>query len=216
MSQAHDHRHGHSHRDVGRFDNWSEHYDRSPLQRLLFDSVQSQTLAVAGRITTPIGSVLDLGCGTGRLLKRLAQAYPRASTMGIDPAPGMVRVARRQGLEAAVGTAEALPLPDRSFDLVVTTMSFHHWQDQAAGLAEIHRVLTPGGHLLLVDATTTWWLRPLFVAVGMHGRFHTRRDLDRMFTAAGLRPSTRTGVPGTLGAVSVSTAGRPSERSAPS
>jgi ubiquinone/menaquinone biosynthesis C-methylase UbiE len=209
MTRPHDHDHHGQHRDVERFDNWAEHYDQSWLQRVLFDSVQNQTLAVAARITTPINSVLDVGCGTGRLLLRLRQAYPHASTMGIDPAPGMVRMARRQGLEAAVGSAEALPLPDGSFDLAVTTMSFHHWGDQASGLAEVRRVLSPGGHLLLVDAITTWWARPLFMAVGMHGRFHSRDELDRMFLEAGLRPSTRTGVPGTLGAVAVSAASRP-------
>jgi ubiquinone/menaquinone biosynthesis C-methylase UbiE len=205
MSQPRDHHH----RDVGRFDNWSDHYDHSWLQGVLFDSVQNQTLVVAGRITTPINSVLDVGCGTGRLLLRLAKAYPHATTMGIDPAPGMVRVARGQGLEAAVGSAESLPLPDRSFDLVVTTMSFHHWGDQARGLDEVRRVLAPGGHLLLVDAITTWWVRPLYLVVGMTGRFHSPQELDRMLVDAGLRPSTRIGVPGTLGAVAVSAASRP-------
>ena len=161
---------------------------------------------MAGRITTPINAILDVGCGTGRLLRRLTEAYPHAAALGVDPAPGMVRVARRNGLEAVVGSAEALPLPDRAFDLVVTTMSFHHWGDQVAGLAEIRRVLAPGGHLLLVDAITTPWVRPLYRVIGMQGRFHTPGDLDRMFLGAGLRPATRVAVPGTLGAVAVSAA----------
>jgi ubiquinone/menaquinone biosynthesis C-methylase UbiE len=54
-------------------------------------------------------------------------------------------------LRFAAGTAERLPWPAASFDLVVSTTSFDHWADQRAGLAECARVLAPGGFLVLAD-----------------------------------------------------------------
>ncbi len=82
--------------------------------------------------------------------------------MGVDPAPGMVAVARRLTPEATfeTGQAEQLPLPDASVDVALSTLSFHHWQNQAAGLREIARVLRPGGCFVLADASLpAWWGR---------------------------------------------------------
>ena len=73
----------------------------------------------------------------------------------MDPAPAMVAVARDRAADERLrfteGTAERLPAADGHYDLVVAVTSFDHWADQAAGLAECARVLTPGGHLVLAD-----------------------------------------------------------------
>src|SRR5258708_39367496 len=83
--------------------------------------------------------------------------------------------------------AEALPLQDASVDLALSTMSFHHWQDQATGLHEIARVLRPGGFFLLVDGSFPDWL----VRVARLRRFHSCTRLRTLFTQAGLHVQTQ-------------------------
>ncbi|HXP15144.1 MAG TPA: methyltransferase domain-containing protein [Actinomycetes bacterium] len=194
-------------RDVARFDQWSERYDRSWLQRVFFGPVHAHVIAVANQAVPQPRTVLDVGCGTGRLLQRLAQAYPTAQLAGLDAAPGMAVVAaRRHRIAAVVGVAEHLPFRTRSVQLLVSTISFHHWGDQRRGLAEVRRVLAPGGHLLLTDPVVTGWLRPFFALVRARDRFHTAAELDAMLGDAGLRPRRRSPVPGTWGAVAVTVA----------
>ncbi len=135
--------------------------------------------------------ILDVGCGTGFLLRLLASRLPGAHELvGVDPAPHMVEVAQSGAahdarLRVLVGAAERLPFPDASFDLVVSTTSFDHWTDQAAGLRECARVLAPGGWLALTDLFTLW-LWPTSLAGG-RGRARTRGRAMRLVAAAGFR-----------------------------
>ena len=134
--------------------------------------------------------MLDVGSGTGYALRQLAVAAPGARELtGVDAAAGMVRVAREASddprLTFIQGTAEQLPLPDTSVDLVISTTSFDHWADQGAGLAECARVLTPGGHLVLSDLFSVW-LAPTLVG-SRRGRARTRSRANRLIAAAGLR-----------------------------
>jgi ubiquinone/menaquinone biosynthesis C-methylase UbiE len=83
------------------------------------------------------------------------------------------------GARFVQGAAEALPFGDASFDLVVSSMSFHHWADQRVGLREVRRVLAPGGLLGLADALAVGWLRPALRVAGRRGRFHTGTSSTR-------------------------------------
>ncbi|MBX9582966.1 MAG: class I SAM-dependent methyltransferase [Gemmataceae bacterium] len=119
--------------------------------------------------------LIDVGCGTGRLLAEAALSHPGVAAVGIDPDPGVLAIAARHlarwrgrvALHAA--RAEALPLPDGTFDAAVSSLAFHHLPTPAkrAALREIRRVLRPGGRLLLVDFAATaghrppWWLRAI-------------------------------------------------------
>jgi len=91
--------------------------------------------------------------------------------------------ARDERLGFSVGTAEELPYPGTSFDLVVSTTSFDHWADQQAGLRECARVLAPGGRLVLVDLFSPW-LIPTLIG-GRRGKARTRRRAGRLLSAAG-------------------------------
>ena len=152
--------------DVERFDRWSRTYERSWLQVLLFDRAhrvvldRALRLPDAGQLTT----ILDVGCGTGRLLRATAGHWPQARLVGVDPAAGMVRVARQLTPAATlvVAPAQDLPLPDASVDLAFSTLSFHHGADQAAGVREVARVLRPGGWFVLLDVSVPGWLARLF------------------------------------------------------
>jgi ubiquinone/menaquinone biosynthesis C-methylase UbiE len=112
--------------------------------------------------------VLEVGCGPGRLSILLARHGLRVT--GLDLDPEMIELARANADAASnggtpsfvVGNVSALSFPDESFDLVVSTLSMHHWADVRAALSEIGRVLRPKGRALV------WDLRGGFVP--RHGR----------------------------------------------
>jgi ubiquinone/menaquinone biosynthesis C-methylase UbiE len=138
------------HRDVAAFEQRAARYEEGWIGRL-HHQVADETAALARSVSPAPARVLDVGCGTGYLLRLLARQWPEASELaGLDPAPSMIEAAAASAddprLRFSVGTAERLPFPDGSFDLVVTTTSFDHWSDQQAGLRECARVLAPGGH----------------------------------------------------------------------
>jgi ubiquinone/menaquinone biosynthesis C-methylase UbiE len=104
-------------------------------------------------------SVLDIGCGTGRFLDFLKQAWPRLPALGIDLSEPYLRYAKRHlrrwsKMSLAVGNAESLPLPDASQDAVTSIFLFHELPPKVRRIAlrECARVLKPGGRLVLVDS----------------------------------------------------------------
>ena len=121
----------------------------------LIDGIAADVAAVA-----PAGArVLEVGCGPGHLSVRLARHGLAVTGLDLDPAmiaraqANTDRAANRGGLRPSflVGDVAALTFPDGSFDLVVSTLSMHHWADPAAGLTEIGRVLRPGARALIWD-----------------------------------------------------------------
>jgi SAM-dependent methyltransferase len=108
----------------------------------------------------PARRALDVGCGEGRFC-RMLRARGIAAT-GIDPTGALLEEARRRDPEGDYreGRAEALPLPDGAFDLVVSYLSLIDIPDSAAGIAEMARVLAPGGRLLIANLNS-------FVTAGM-------------------------------------------------
>jgi ubiquinone/menaquinone biosynthesis C-methylase UbiE len=180
-----------SDRDVDRFGRWAPSYDRSFLQRALFGPVQDATVAAAAGHSARPQAILDVGCGTGQLLCRLAARFPAAELVGTDAAAGMIEQAQTAvpadlSVRFVQAFAEELPFPDASFDLVTSTVSFHHWADQRRGLREVRRVLTPGGLFILTDALADGWLWEIF-AVGGGGRFLRPGELDAMLVTEHLR-----------------------------
>jgi ubiquinone/menaquinone biosynthesis C-methylase UbiE len=179
-------------RDVAAFEMRAASYEQGWLGRLHHE-IADRTADLA-LLTLPAPSrVLDIGCGTGYLLRTLADRCSSAKQFdGIDPAPSMIQVATsssRDGrLQFAAGIAEHLLFPDDAFDLVVTTTSFDHWSDQQAGLRECARVLQPGGQLVLVDQFSLW-LAPTLL-VGRRGKARTKQAATKLLHAAGFRSVT--------------------------
>jgi ubiquinone/menaquinone biosynthesis C-methylase UbiE len=169
--------------DIERFGRWSRTYEQSWLQRTFFDRVHQAVLQLIANEGTP-ESILDVGCGTGHLLREARLRWPNAQFIGVDAAEGMVETAQQLTPDATfhVGRAEDLPLPDASIDVALSTMSFHHWNDQAVGVREMARVLRPGGRFFLADISI-----PASLAKLIHpSRVHTPVSLRNLFTQAGL------------------------------
>jgi ubiquinone/menaquinone biosynthesis C-methylase UbiE len=95
--------------------------------------------------------ILDIGCGSGTLAKRLAE--DGAAVTGIDPGAAALEKARSAVPEARfeAASADALPFPAASFDGAVMLNALHHVPDPAAALAEAARILAPGGVLIVVE-----------------------------------------------------------------
>ncbi len=103
--------------------------------------------------------LLDIGCGTGRFLDFLKQAWPRLPALGLDMSEPYVRYAKRHlkrwsRINLIVGNAESLPVPDGSLDAVTSIFLFHELPPKVRRIVirECARVLKPGGRLLLVDS----------------------------------------------------------------
>jgi len=94
----------------------------------------------------PKERILDLGCGDGQLTQRIAASG--SHVMGVDASPDMVAAARVHGIAADHADAEALPYGDKSFDAVFSNAALHWVRDQDAMMAEVHRVLKPGGRFV--------------------------------------------------------------------
>jgi ubiquinone/menaquinone biosynthesis C-methylase UbiE len=103
--------------------------------------------------------LIDLGCGTGRFLDLVKQAWPRLSALGLDLSEAYIRHARRHlrrrsRLHLLVANAEAIPVPDNSVEAVTSIFMFHELPPQVRRIVvkECTRVLKPGGRLILLDS----------------------------------------------------------------
>ncbi len=107
----------------------------------------------------PAGILADIGCGPGLLTMLIARKFPQLKVLGLDTAQEMITTANQNalslGLQARVeyrqGDIRSLPVPDQTLDFAVSSLSLHHWSEPERGLAEIYRVLKPGGQVLLFD-----------------------------------------------------------------
>jgi SAM-dependent methyltransferase len=138
--------------------------------RRLFGSFYRGVASDVAATAPPRAAVLEVGCGPGHLSIDLARHGLTVTGLDLDPA--MIERARSNaegdaptmgpGPTFVLGDVAALPFEDASFDLVVSTLSMHHWSEPTAGLAEIARVLRPGGRALI------WDLRPGFRLIHAH------------------------------------------------
>ncbi len=127
---------------------YATHYGEYATNRLAVDAIDVARDAV----------VVDVGCGTGSALRRLAPRVPEGRLVGIDPVPRMLAIARERAsadpnghrIEFAEAPAERLPLEDGVADLVLAFDSIDHWGDRDAGLREVVRVLRSGGRFVVV------------------------------------------------------------------
>jgi ubiquinone/menaquinone biosynthesis C-methylase UbiE len=179
--------------DVKHFNQWALTYEQSIMQRLLFGPVHTKMLdmLVHEEAKAQPKCILDVGCGTGRFLRAASIRWPQAQLWGVDPAEQMVFEAARLNPQATfkVGFAESLPLPGESADIVVSSLSFHHWENHQKGIHEIARVLSPEGLLCLADHN-------MLLSKLWREKVQSRKEIQTFMVEAGLtvRRSQRLGL----------------------
>jgi ubiquinone/menaquinone biosynthesis C-methylase UbiE len=187
---------GHEHGTSGHVLHWARAYDALVWVLTLGNERRfRQRLAELARLEAG-QSALDVGCGTGALAI-VAKGFVGAGgqVTGVDPSPEMVARATRKAVKAGVdvrfdvGTIEALPFPDGTYDTVLSSLMLHHLTQEGRqkGIEEIARVVKPGGRFLAVDIGGAGGMRHgPFLRLGNHADF----DLDTLAPAlesAGLR-----------------------------
>jgi len=144
----------------GRLIRWASFYDVSVNIMTLGQADRLRLLTLDQALLKHGESILDVGCGTGGVtIPAKIRVGENGSAAGIDPALEMIAVAHRKAKRAGieidfrVGVIESLPFPDETFDVVTSSLMMHHLPEhlQVKGLAEIRRVLKPGGRILIAD-----------------------------------------------------------------
>jgi ubiquinone/menaquinone biosynthesis C-methylase UbiE len=136
--------------------NIGERYDKA--RPLPSETVGLWMRAIAESIGSgSVDSIVDVGCGTGRFTLSLADWF-NAKVIGIDPSRSMLREvvgkASNQSIRFCEGTAERMPIPDKSADLVFLSMVYHHIEDRYDAIREFNRVLRNRGLVCIRNSTT--------------------------------------------------------------
>lgn len=176
------------------YNRWASVYD------WMWKRYTTKSLSVLKRWmkAAPGRTLLDVGCGTGAFEQMLAEDYPGLEMVGVDISENMLTIAREKlashpNVSFMQATASTLPFDDSRFDRVVSASALHYFEDPSAALAEMRRVLTPDGRLIIVD-----WCRD-YLACQIYDRVlsrfdpayqkcYTQRELHDLLTGAGFKP----------------------------
>lgn len=161
----------------------------TPQMRLLRALVIRRILRLCGA-----GHAADLGCGAGQLAVELAQAAPELRVTGVDLSKLLLAQALRKAAAAGLahrvdfrtGDVERTPFADASLDLVVSTLSLHHWSHPSAVLDEVARILKPGGAFVIFDLRRDM-APPLYVLLWLITRYVVPPALRRAQEPLGSR-----------------------------
>lgn len=193
--------HAHSHAQdrvttQGRTIHWAHQYNFF-VKLLMFGREKKFREEIIRQAAIPAhATVLDVGCGTGTLaLLAKAQVGEHSKVYGIDAAPEMIEVAQQKShqqqceVDFRHAAIEALPFEDEMFDVVLSSIMFHHLPDDLKrhGLAEVYRVLKPGGRLLIVDIQRpTNLVQRISMTLMLHGDMVVGiQDISPMMKEAG-------------------------------
>jgi ubiquinone/menaquinone biosynthesis C-methylase UbiE len=173
------------------FENLTSFYAGSLAQRCFFKPTHEFLCRFLPR--RPNMNVLDVGCGSGRLLAMLPKHLSGVRLVGIDLAGGMLKVARPLlGPDSLLvqGNCQRLPFANKQFDLVICSHSFHHYPDQLAALREMKRVLKDGGVACVLDGDRDdpfgWLLYDVFIRLWEGAVHHaSAQEMRRLFRNAG-------------------------------
>jgi ubiquinone/menaquinone biosynthesis C-methylase UbiE len=157
-------------------------------QRWSAEDIRSMSEILAPYLADVDARLLDVGGGSGGLAVRLATALHRSVTV-LDPTPELLaRAPEHAEVITVAGFAEKMPFEDGAFHAAVITDAFHHFADQTLAVRELHRVLRPGGGVLLHEFDPAGWMRLLIWAerlVGEPGSFMRQDEMCAFMKAHG-------------------------------
>jgi len=152
-----------------RFDRWSNKYDRSILQKILFNRSHDMFFGEVLPLLKKGARVLDVGCGTGKFAFRLSGVTRGVKIHGIDISKEMIDKAksklRDEPIEFDVGDVENLPYKSDTFDIITCSNSFHHYPNQKKAVSEMRRVLKKDGKLMIIDGCRDRFLGKIIFGV---------------------------------------------------
>lgn len=128
--------------------------------------------------------ILDLGCGSGSLSTAIADYYSNCKITGIDPDPKILEMARKKSDKRSINFIQAvgenLPFADQSFDIAVSSLTFHHLPlfAKEKTISEVFRVLKKGGSFLVADfgiPQNLYW-KTMLMSVGLFENYHYLKD----------------------------------------
>jgi SAM-dependent methyltransferase len=174
-------------------------------------SLEPMHRRIAAEIPIDRGRLLDVGCGPGNLDRKIAAAHPDLAVVGLDESEAMIaranRAPRPANLEFRHGSVEGLCRPDE-FDFALSVLSFHHWEEPAAGLEAVHSALKPGGRLWIYEgdpeaplaelrrdqAPLFGWLRmpEWLLRKGLRGHSFAVAEIDRVVRPVAAKTSFQT------------------------
>jgi malonyl-CoA O-methyltransferase len=130
---------------------------------------------------------LDVGCGKGRFARVLRERYPEAGIVALDLAEAMLRRVPA-GIHPCAGSMTALPFPSGSFDCAYATESLEHAVDIGSAVAEICRVVRPGGRIVIIDKNVEQWGR---LKTPEWEKWFGRKQLEKLLAKHCMRVSSR-------------------------
>lgn len=175
------------------FDRWAINYDRDRISSW-FHHYQSKALDRLGLLKGQ--RFLDVGCGTGWAVRQAAARLFDGVACGVDISPKMIEQANSlsgdyANIDLRVANSESIPFEDSSFDRILCTCSFHHYENPQAALKEIGRVLKPGGTFVLLDSARDVyfpiWLqdRGRRYLEPSHVRYYTTSEMKQLLNETG-------------------------------
>ena len=166
-----------------RADKYDDHFEgklSKVFYKLIYDNIELFDSA----------QVLDVGCGTGTILKTLSEHY-NIVAHGIDVENEMLKVAKTKcpGMDIQLCSCESTPFADNSLDAVIVCMAYHHFPDKDAFEKEAVRILKPGAKLYIADPNFPLVLRKIinFLVRNLNGEFFSSKEIAMRFEKSGFK-----------------------------
>ena len=136
-------------------------------------------------------SVLDVGCGTGKLLKLISSDRHISQLYGIDPSENMIKIARKKNINRCqfyIEPIERISLPDNAIDCVVSTTAFSHFSNAESAMNQIHRVLKKTGFCIIIEhKKPKLYIEKILKKIRIWSNFLSHAEIKKVFTHASFK-----------------------------